>query len=222
MRYVTKRTPLPVAWVLWLWLFAPAFATVTSYASTESHRNGLSRKLSGIWLFNAALSKNGISDLPGNLDSPNRSFLIRAADLWTYVESEPIVAELLEASELLQILGLGKEITMNAVASPDVVFTRTVYTDGRSSEQSFGFGNLVISRARWDDDTLIIETQTTGALYVTETYELSADTSLLTISVWIENFWWDQPILLQRVYDRVRIADISEDSGLLLSVNEAD
>jgi hypothetical protein len=185
-------------------MFVPALTTVTSYASTETQRNRMRRKLSGIWLLNAALSENGRSGLPGNLDSPNRSSLIRAADLWTYVESEPIVAELLEASELLVILRQGTEITMNAVGSPDVVFTRTVYTDGRSSEQSFGSGKLVMSRARWDDDKLIIETETTGALRATETYALNADASLLTISVWIENFLWDQPLLIQRVYDRVR------------------
>jgi len=161
-------------------------------------------KLSGTWLLNTALSENGRSDLPGNLDAPNRSSHIRAADLWSCVESEPIVAELLEATELLEILRHGEEITMNAVGGPDVVFTRTVYTDGTSTEQSFGSGNLVMSRAGWDDDKLIIETETIGAIHVTETYELSTDASLLTISVWIENFLWDQPLLLQRVYDRVR------------------
>lgn len=198
-----KRTPFPVSWFLLL-LFVLALTTVTSDASTETQRNRMRRKLSGIWLFNAALSENGTSDLPGNLDSANRSSLIRASDLWTYIESEPIVAELLEASELLEIHRHGKQITMNAVGSPDVLFTRTVYTDGRSSEQSFGSGNLVMSRARWNDDKLIIETETIGAVRTTETYELSGDASLLTISVWIENFLWDQPLFLQRVYDRVR------------------
>ena len=155
-------------------------------------------------VLNVERSENGRNEVPGNLDSPNRSSLIRAADLWTYVESEPIVAELLEASELLEILPHGKAITMNAFGSPDVVFTRTVYTGGRSSEQSFWSGNLTISRARWNDEKLIIESETISAIHTTETYELNADASLLTILVRIENFLWDQPLLLQRVYDRVR------------------
>lgn len=204
MRYGTKRTLLPVSWTLLLLLFVPGLTTVTSDASAETQRNRIRRKLSGLWLLNAALSENGRSDLPGNLDSPKLSSLIRAADLWTYVEPEPIVAELLLASELLEILRHRKEITMNAVGSPDVVFTRTVYTDGRSSEQNLGSGNLVMSHARWDDDKLIIETEAMGDLHATETYELNANASLLTISVRIENLLWDQPLLLQRVYDRVR------------------
>jgi hypothetical protein len=149
-------------------------------------------------------SANGQSDLPRNLDSPNRSSLIRAADLWTFVESEPVVAELLEASELLEILRDGKEITMNAIGSPDIVITRTIYADGRSSEQSFGAGNLAVSRATWDNEKLIIETVTTRALYVTETYELNADGNSLAVSVQIENRLWDQPLFIHRVYDRVR------------------
>jgi len=204
MRYGTKRTPVPVSWALLLLLFVPALTTVTSDASAETLRNRTRRKLSGIWVLNAALSENGQSDLPGNLDSTNRSSIIRTADLWTYVESEPIVAELLEASELLEIFRHAKAITMNAIGSPEVVFTRTVYTDGRLIEQSFGSGNLVMSRARWDDDKLIIETESTGDFHATETYELNADASLLTLSVRIENFLWDQPLLLHRVYDRVR------------------
>lgn len=186
-----------------LLLFVSA-STVTLDASAETHRNRISRKLSGIWVLNAPLSENGQSDLPRNLDSPNRSSLIRAADLWTYIESEPIVAELLEASQLLEILPYRKEITMNAIGSPEVVFTRTVYTDGTSSEQSFGSGNLAMSHARWDDDKLIIETETTGGFRATEIYELNANASLLTIAVRIEHFFWDQPLLLHRVYDRVR------------------
>jgi hypothetical protein len=162
------------------------------------------RKLSGIWVLNAPLSENGQSNLPRNLDSTNRSSLIHATNLWTYIEADPIVAELHEASELLEILRYGKEITMNAIGSAEVVFTRTVYTDGRSSEQSFGSGNLVMSRARWDDDKLIIETETTAGFHATETYELNANASLLAISVQIENFLWDQPLLLYRVYNRVR------------------
>lgn len=204
VRYGTKRTPLPVSWALLLLLFMPALTTVTSDASAETHRNRMRRKLSGIWVLNAALSENGQSGLPGNLESTNRSSLISAANLWTHIESEPIVAELFEASELLEILPYGKAITMNAIGSPEVVFTRTVYTDGRSSEQSFGSGILAMSRARWDDDKLIIETETTGGFHATETYELNASASLLTISVRIENFLWDQPLLLYRVYDRVR------------------
>ena len=204
MRYGTKKTPLPVTWALLLLLLVPALTTATSDASAETQRNRIRRKLSGLWLLNAALSENGRSDLPRNLDSPNLSSLIRAADQWTYVESEPIVAELLQASELLEILPYGKEITMNAVGSPDVIFTRTVYTNGRSSEQNFGSGNLVMSHARWDDDKLIIETETTGNLHVAEIYELNANASLLTISVRIENLLWDQSLLLQRVYNRVR------------------
>ena len=204
MRYGTKRTPLPVTWALLLLLFVPALTTGTSDASAETQRNRIRRKLSGLWLLNAALSENGRSDLPRNLDSPILSSLIRAADLWTYIESEPIVAELLEASQLLEILPYRKEITMNTIGSPAVVFTRTVYTDGTSSEQSFGSGNLVMSHARWDDDKLIIETETTGGFRATEIYELNANASLLTIAVRIEHFFWDQPLLLHRVYDRVR------------------
>jgi hypothetical protein len=111
---------------------------------------------------------------------------------------------LLEASELLEILRHGKEITTNAIGSRDIVVTRTVYTDGRLSEQRFGSGNLVVSRATWDDERLIIETVTTRALYVTETYELNADGNSLAVSVQIENRLWDQPLFIHRVYDRVR------------------
>ena len=203
MRYGIKRTLLVSGAYLLLLLFVPAATTVTSDASAETHRNRMRRKLAGVWVLNAALSEDGRSDLPGNLNSPNRSSLIRAADLWIYIESEPVVAELLEASELLEILPYGKAITMNAIGSPDVVFTRTVYTDRRSSEHSFWSGNLAISQARWDDDKLIIETDTNGALHTTETYELNANANLLTISVLIENSLWDQPLLLHRVYDRV-------------------
>lgn len=204
VRYRRKRTPLPLSWAyLLLLLFVPALPIVTSDANAETQRNRMRRKLSGIWLLNVERSANGQNDLPGNLESPDRSSLIRAADLWTYVESEPVVAELLEASELLEILRDGKEITMNGVGSPDVVITRTVYTDGRSSEQSFGLGILALSRARWDDDKLIIETDTTAAFHTTETYELNADANLLTISVLIEHPLWDQRLLLQRVYNRV-------------------
>jgi hypothetical protein len=187
-----------------LLLFILVLTIVTSNASTKTRRNKIRRKLSGTWQLNTALSANGRSELPGSIDSPNRNALIRSTDLWTYVESEPVVAELLEASEVLEIIRHGKEITMNAIGSPDIVLTRTVYTDGRSTEQRFGSGNLAMSCARWDDEKLIIETETTGALRATEIYELNTDGNLLAVSVQIENPLWDQSLLIHRIYDRVR------------------
>jgi hypothetical protein len=187
-----------------LLLLIPALTIGTSNAGTETQRNKIRQKLSGTWQLNLDLSSDGRSELPGNLDSPNRISLIRSTDLWAQVEAEPLTAELLEASELLEILRHGKELTINAIGSPDIVLTRTVYTDGRLSEQSFGSGNSGISRARWDDERLIIETETTGALRVTETYELNANGSLLAVSVQIENPLWSQPLFIHRVYDRIR------------------
>jgi hypothetical protein len=187
-----------------LLLLIPALTIVTSNASTDTQQNKIRQKLSGTWQLNPALSADGRRELPGNLDSSDRSSLVLSADLWTYAESEPLIAELIEASELLEILRHGKEITLNAIGSPDIVLTRTVYTDGRLSEQGFGSGNSGISRARWDDESLIIETETTGALHVTETYELYANGSLLALSVQIENPLWSQPMLIHRVYDRIR------------------
>jgi hypothetical protein len=205
VKYGMRRAPLRVSGIhRLLLLLIPALTIGTSNAGTETQRNKIRQKLSGTWQLNLDLSSDGRSELPGNLDSPNRISLIRSTDLWAQVEAEPLTAELLEASELLEILRHGKELTINAIGSPDIVLTRTVYTDGRLSEQSFGSGNSGISRARWDDERLIIETETTGALRVTETYELNANGSLLAVSVQIENPLWSQPLFIHRVYDRIR------------------
>jgi hypothetical protein len=109
---------------------------------------------------------------------------------------------MLEATELLEIFQHGRQITMNATGSANVVLTRTVYTDGRPSEQRFGAGYRGISRSEWDGNIFVIETEISAGPRVTETYEISDD-DLLYVSVRIENPRWSQPVVVRRVYDRI-------------------
>jgi hypothetical protein len=158
--------------------------------------------IAGSWQLNRELSSNGRSELPGQLATGEQSLPVSTTAFWTIAEENPRNTEMLEATELLEISQHGRQITMNATGSANVVLTRTVYTDGRPSEQRFGFGYGGISRAAWDGNIFVIETETSAGPSVTETYEVSDD-DLLYVSVRIENPRWSQPLVVRRVYDRI-------------------
>jgi hypothetical protein len=159
------------------------------------------QKLSGTWQLNHDLSMSGRGETLEQLGNDGQSLPIPEPTVWRLAANEPRIVELLEATELLEILLHGRELTMNATGGSDVVLTRTLLMDGQPSEQSFvpGAGS---SQARWANGRLVIETQTTIGPRVIEIYEL-VDVDRLRLSVRIENQNWARPLLLQRVYDRI-------------------
>jgi hypothetical protein len=157
--------------------------------------------ITGTWQLNRDLSTNGRSELPGATDSEKEQRL-EAAYIWTAVESDSRVAEVLEATELLEIFREGSEFTMNATGGPQVVLTRTFSTNVRQTKQSFGLFSG-ISRARWQGSVLEIDTATRKGEIVHEKYETSHDGNLLYVSVQIVDVEWPQPLQINRVYDRV-------------------
>lgn len=166
------------------------------------HR-GSKPKIAGTWQVNRDRSTNGRSELPGQLDSePNASPQI-TSERWSRVEGDYRTDELLEATELLNILVRGGEVTVNATGGSDVVLTRTMHTDWRLSEQAIGPGLRGWSRAEWRGSKLFIETTLKDGLTVTEDYDLSPDGSSLFVTVRLESASWSQPLIVARVYDRI-------------------
>ncbi len=104
---------------------------------------------------------------------------------------------------MLEIFQHGRKLTMNATGSAFVVVTRTIFTDGQSSEQRFGRGQKGKSQGKWDHKRFIIATKIDSGPKVTEIYELSENGNRLYVSVRIENEKWNQAFFITRVYDRV-------------------
>jgi hypothetical protein len=153
-------------------LFTVTLFTVLPLRAMASTLHGKTPDLSGTWQLNDTLSDNGRSELPGNLDSPGRLSLIQETEPCSEAETDSLICELLEATQLIEIFHDGARLTMNAIGSSKIVLTRTLFTDDRPSEQRFGFGEAGVGRGNWNEQKLIIETEM-NCLNITETYELN-------------------------------------------------
>jgi hypothetical protein len=174
-------------------------------AMARAANNSKRRELAGRWRLNRELSAYSGALLPGVVEGNepvmNDHWALPVKDS----QSGPArarVREVLDATTSLEIFQHGREITINATGSVFVVLTRTIYTDGRPSEQRFALGNKGESQAHWNKNQFIVETNTMRGPKLTETYELSRGGKRLYLLVKIESENWTRPLLIRRVYDR--------------------
>jgi len=163
------------------------------------------RDLAGRWRLNLELSAYSAPLPPegvgGNEPVMNEHWALPVKDSQSGLASAR-VREVLDATTSLEIFQHGRELTINATGSVFVVLTRTIYTDGRPSEQRFALGDKGESQAHWNKNQFIVETKTKRGPKLTETYELSRGGKRLYLLVKIENENWTRPLLIRRVYDR--------------------
>jgi hypothetical protein len=180
-------------------------ATIGPSAMAQSANNSKRRDLAGRWRLNRELSVYSAAlpliDAEGNQPPITEAWTLPVKNSQSAMASTRL-RELLDATTSLAIFQHGRELTMNATGSDFVVLTRTIYTDGRSSEQRFGLGDNGESQAHWSKDQFIVETETKRGPKLTETYELSRGGKRLYLLVKIENENWTRPLLIRRVYDR--------------------
>jgi hypothetical protein len=174
-------------------------------AMARAANNSKRRELAGRWRLNRELSAYSGALLPGVVEGNepvmNDHWALPVKDS----QSGPArarVREVLDATTSLEIFQHGREITINATGSVFVVLTRTIYTDGRPSEQRFALGDKGESQAHWNKNQFMVETNTMRGPKLTETYELSRGGKRLYLLVKIENENWTRPLLIRRVYDR--------------------
>jgi hypothetical protein len=165
--------------------------------------------LSGTWHLSQNQSSITLESLPETMMSGEPVLPVRSYEEWVIATSDSECAisgwrvrELFKVTEKLEIIQDGLEITINATGSDFVVLTRTIYTDGRQSEQRFGSGEKGLSRARWDGNQFIVETDAGRATKLTERYALSPDATRLYVTLRIDNGPWAHSLLIQRVYER--------------------
>jgi hypothetical protein len=79
--------------------------------------------------------------------------------------------------------------------------TRVYFTDGRKTEQDMGKGRTMTSRARWEDDAFIVQSQGPDGGTLTASYYLSQDGSQLYVKLQLRPVFIDQPVTIIRVYD---------------------
>jgi hypothetical protein len=174
-------------------------------ASGYSASNSKQRRLPGRWRLNQELSAHSTGSLPGDVTGSdpfgNGNGAVAVNDSQSDLASVR-VRELLDATTSLEIFLHGRRLTMNATGSAFVVLTRTIYTDGRPSEQRFGLGDNGEGQAQWSDKKFTVETRTKRGPKLTETYELSPNGERLYVMVKIETESWPRPLLIRRVYDR--------------------
>lgn len=171
-------------------------------ATAQAHsRNELKQpELSGIWRLNLELSEEGYQ-ITQTKTSDDRLVLTNWREP-SQGKQPARLRELLEATRTLEIHQRGRQLTMNATGSDFVVLTRTVYTDGRRSQHSFGLGDKGESQARWSEQKFILETDLNRGSRLTESYELSPGGDRMSVLVKIEAPGWSQPILIRRIYDK--------------------
>jgi hypothetical protein len=184
-------------------------AAIGPSALAQSANNSKRRDLAGRWRLNRELSAYYAALLPEDIEG-NETIMY---ETWTLPIKDPLkhpqfnpasgrVRELLDATTSLEIFPHGHELTMNATGSVFVVLTRTIYIDGRHSEQRFGSGVDGESQARWNKKQFIVETKTKRGPKLTETYEVSPSGQRLYVLVKVENAGWTRPLFISRVYDR--------------------
>jgi hypothetical protein len=163
------------------------------------------RDLAGRWRLNRELSAFSDELSPGgvgdNEQVMSEHWALPVKDSQSGLASSR-VREVLDATTSLEIFQHGRELTMNATGSVFVLLTRTIYTDGRPSEQRFALGDNGESQAHWNKNQFIVETKTKRGPKLTEAYELSRGGTRLYLLVKIENENWMRPLLIRRVYDR--------------------
>ena len=175
------------------------------YAMARPANNSKRRELAGRWRLNRQLSAYSGALLPavveGNEPVMNEHWA-HPVKTSQFGLASARVREVLDATTSLEIFQHGRELTINATGSVFVVLTRTIYIDGRPSEQRFALVDKGESQAHWNKNQFIVETKTKRGPKLTETYELSRGGKRLYLLVKIENENWTQPLLIRRVYDR--------------------
>jgi len=178
---------------------------IGSSAMARPANNSKRRDLAGRWRLNRELSASSDLLSPGGVgdNEPvmNEHWALPVKDSQSGLASAR-VREVLDATTSLEIFQHGPELTINATGSVFVVLTRTIYIDGRPSEQRFALVDKGESQAHWNKNQFIVETKTKRGPKLTETYELSRGGKRLYLLVKIENENWTRPLLIRRVYDR--------------------
>ncbi len=178
---------------------------IGSSAMAQPANNSKRRDLAGRWRLNRELSASSDLLSPGGVgdNEPvmNEHWALPVKDSQSGLASAR-VREVLDATSSLEIFQHRRELTINATGSVYVVLTRTIYTDGRPSEQRSALGDKGESQAHWNKNQFIVETNTKHGPKLTETYELSRGGARLYLLVKIENENWTRPLLIRRVYDR--------------------
>jgi len=188
-----------------LMAFLLVLSAIGPSAMAQPANNSNRRDLAGRWLLNRGLSAYSGALLPGVVEGNepimNDHWALPVKDSQSGLASAR-VREVLDATTSLEIFQHGRELTINATGSVFVVLTRTIYIDGRPSEQRFALVDKGESQAHWNKNQFIVETKAKRGPKLTETYELSRGGKLLYLLVKIENENWTQPLLIRRVYDR--------------------
>jgi hypothetical protein len=193
------------------WVLRPIGVLVlSSMALASPIKSSAEVKFAGFWRLNRELSVYQTDSVPGQFGATETMVASKLKQEWPIAPGDPesmlpgaSARELLEATEILEIFQHGRQLTMNATGSALVVVTRTVFTDGQSSEQRFGQGHKGRSQGKWENKKFIVETKIDSGPKVTEIYELSKSGNRLHVSVKIENEKWSQAFFISRVYDRV-------------------
>jgi hypothetical protein len=184
--------------------FASLIFVSSSVAASPSRGVDARSRLTGTWQFNPKLSGNGRSELPAaqGVDAGDRIY--EAAEKWSLLEDDDRTNELLEATELLDIIVSRGEVTLNATGGLNVVLTRTVHTDGRADEQTISPRLHGLYRSEWRGNALVVETELNDGLQMTEAFELNPATDMLVVLVKLTKVSWGEPVIIERVYDRLR------------------
>ena len=87
------------------------------------------------------------------------------------------------------------------VVSNDLAETHTFYLNGKKHEEKDVDGKRIFTKGRWDNDSFVAETKLNRAQKLTETYQLSDDGKILTVTSAFEDTSLSAPVTIRRVYD---------------------
>lgn len=81
--------------------------------------------------------------------------------------------------------------------------TRSYFTDGRKSQQQINENRTITYTSKWENDSLIVESQSPSGGNMTQTYYLSPDRKRLYVKLQTQSMMSNQPITIVRVYDSI-------------------
>lgn len=162
----------------------------------------ISGKITGAWRINYAESDNPLlkmqAILQSRLDQDSSEKTVKE-------EALPTLSISLVAPETLILAGEDeKSITINEGFN-EIVFTRTILTDGKARIGELSDGTRFLLTAAQEKDSLKVETVSPRGNKMIETYQLSNEGKKLTVTLRVETPESKELITLKRVYDRTTI-----------------
>lgn len=189
-----------------------SFST-NAQTKTESSSDVLvSGKITGAWRVNYAESDNPLLKMQSVLQSRLEQ---TPSEKTAKEESLPTMSISLVAPETLVLAGESEDaITINEGFN-EIVFTRTIATDGKARIGELSDGSRFLLTAVQKKESLEIETVSPRGNKMIETYRLSNEGKKLTVTIRVETPEAKKLITLKRVYDRTTLDVFPADAELI-------